>query len=297
MNTQTMDFVDQQTGEIIPVDAPIEYEWSPLVNELFAALAKAQAEIGNAEKDAVNPAFQTGGRRGAYATLASTRDAGRAALSANGIAVIQVPYNDGGNIGLATILGHSSGQWMKGKLSLKPMRFDAQGAGSVITYLRRYMLAAMTGVAPEDDDDGNAAVGRPQPDAPPPRQAAAQGRPAAASSGAAPAASPPKQATTPAPNTATQHPKYAEAVEFFKTMKQIVASAPHVLALDTTLEDHGFDASFVLPPLANSKAALLLEVAPEAGYKALREMVAKRRTKLQMQPLPATQDFSQETAP
>ena len=41
-----------------------------------------------------------------------------------------------------------------------PTRYDAQGVGSVITYLRRYALAAMAGVAP-DDDDGEAAVGRP----------------------------------------------------------------------------------------------------------------------------------------
>jgi hypothetical protein len=43
---------------------------------------------------------------------------------------------------------------------VQPTKYDAQGVGSVITYLRRYSLAAMAGVAP-DDDDGEAAVGRP----------------------------------------------------------------------------------------------------------------------------------------
>jgi len=63
-------------------------------------------------------------------------------------------------IALITTLAHSSGEFVKGRLELKPAKQDAQGVGSVITYGRRYALAAMVGVAPLDDDDGEAAVGR-----------------------------------------------------------------------------------------------------------------------------------------
>jgi hypothetical protein len=61
---------------------------------------------------------------------------------------------------VVTILGHASGAMISGRLVVAPMKFDAQGAGSTLTYLRRYALAAMVGVAPTDDD-GEASVGRP----------------------------------------------------------------------------------------------------------------------------------------
>jgi hypothetical protein len=84
----------------------------------------------------------------------------RPKFTKHGIAIIQVPTNGPeSNIGVTTRLAHSSGQWIEGSLYIAPLKFDAQGVGSVITYLRRYALLAMAGVAP-DDDDGEAAVGR-----------------------------------------------------------------------------------------------------------------------------------------
>ena len=125
------------------------------LNEISAALAKAQGEIRGAVKDASNPHF-----RSQYATLASVWEACRDALSKNGIAVVQSPTSDeAGNIAVETILTHSSGQWISGAVGCKPGKADAQGVGSVITYLRRYSLAAMVGVAPEDDD-AESGVGR-----------------------------------------------------------------------------------------------------------------------------------------
>jgi hypothetical protein len=139
----------------------MELETSPEIATLAEALAKAQASIEGASKDAQNPAF-----RSKYATLASVWEACRKALTDNKIAVVQAPFNgESGDIGVTTILIHASGQWMRARLAVKPVKFDAQGAGSVITYLRRYLLSAMVGVAPEDDD-GEAAVGRPGASAP-----------------------------------------------------------------------------------------------------------------------------------
>lgn len=146
------DMVMPETGELITANG---IEMSPTVGNIMGAIATAQGEIENASKDAKNPHFQS-----KYATLAAIYDACRTALSKNGVAVVQAPYNAGHDIGVATLLGHKSGEWLKSALCVKPIKFDAQGAGSVITYLRRYSLAAMVGVAPEDDD-GEAAVGRP----------------------------------------------------------------------------------------------------------------------------------------
>lgn len=133
---------------------------SDQINELAAALAKAQGQITGASKDASNPAFKQGARVAAYATLASVWDACRQALSSNGLSVTQTTR--GGETPLVTVittLWHSSGQWLRSELALRPVKADPQGIGSALTYARRYALAAMVGVAPEDDD-GEGAMGR-----------------------------------------------------------------------------------------------------------------------------------------
>ena len=125
---------------------------SEQIGELAAALAKAQAVMQGATKDATNPHFKS-----KYADLASIWDACRKPLSDNGLAVVQSPVDaEAGSVGLTTTLLHSSGQWISATVSAPLQQNTAQAVGSAITYLRRYALAAMVGVAP-DDDDGNAA--------------------------------------------------------------------------------------------------------------------------------------------
>lgn len=53
---------------------------------------------------------------------------------------------------IVTTLMHVSGEWIRGRLSLKPDDVTPQGFGSAITYGRRYALAAIVGISPEDDD-------------------------------------------------------------------------------------------------------------------------------------------------
>lgn len=129
---------------------------SEAINELATAMAAAQAIMKGAAKDAENPHF-----RSRYADLASVWDACRAALTANGLSVVQaprgVPAEGGWIVEVETILLHKSGQWMADTLTVPVGKPDAQGLGSAITYARRYSLAAFVGVAPEDDD-GNAAA-------------------------------------------------------------------------------------------------------------------------------------------
>ncbi|WP_188260827.1 ERF family protein [Azospirillum tabaci] len=128
---------------------------SDSIAAISAALAKAQGAIEGAKKDSENPHF-----RNKYADLSSVWEACRTQLAANGIAVVQAPGTDeNGAVTLTTTLAHSSGEWMRSVMACKPAKADAQALGSVITYLRRYSLAAMVGVAPEDDD-GEAASGR-----------------------------------------------------------------------------------------------------------------------------------------
>lgn len=122
------------------------------IGELAAALAAAQSEFTFAVTDA------TGGMKNKYATLQNVLEAIRQGLTANGIAVIQAPMPAQNGIMLRTTLAHKSGQWMASEISLPNDRMGGiQGMGSALTYARRYALAAMVGIA-QDDDDGATAM-------------------------------------------------------------------------------------------------------------------------------------------
>jgi hypothetical protein len=126
---------------------------SPTIGKLAEALAKAQAEMEGAVKDATNPHF-----RSKYADLASIRDACRP-LAKYGIAHLQPTRAEGPHVTVTTLLLHSSGEWIAEDLTLTAGQNTPQAVGSAITYGRRYGLAAMVGIAPEDDD-GEAAEPR-----------------------------------------------------------------------------------------------------------------------------------------
>ena len=126
------------------------------LNELFAALAKAQGDIEGAKKDSDNPHFKS-----KYADLASVWAAVRAPLAKNGLAVMQWPRTVGNGVEVETILAHASGQYMSDVFWVPCSKMDAHGLGSATTYARRFSLASILGVAPEDDDGNSASIGAP----------------------------------------------------------------------------------------------------------------------------------------
>lgn len=126
---------------------------SEQINELAAALAKAQGAMKDAAKDRENPHFKS-----SYATMASVMDSVRGPLSSAGLAIMQDPSTSDGDVVVVTLLAHSSGQWVESEIRARPTKMDPQGIGSAITYLRRYAVMAVCGIAPTDDDDGEAAV-------------------------------------------------------------------------------------------------------------------------------------------
>lgn len=125
---------------------------SEKVAELAKALAKAQSEMSGAIKASVNPHFKS-----RYADLSAVFDACRAALNKNEIAIVQRVENDPNGVAVSTTLLHSSGEWISDRCWLPVAQKTAQAYGSAITYGRRYGLAALAGVAAEEDDDGNEA--------------------------------------------------------------------------------------------------------------------------------------------
>lgn len=130
---------------------------SESLENIATALAVAQGKMKPAHMDSVNPFLKN-----KYASLNSIMDACRDVLAESGLAVLQMPTTpDGhpGTVGLTTRLIHISGEYVEDTFYL-PMNDEkgkstAQVAGSIITYLRRYALAAMLGIVADEDTDGN----------------------------------------------------------------------------------------------------------------------------------------------
>lgn len=120
-----------------------------LYNELFTALAKAQAEIKPAGLNAENPFFKS-----SYADFNEIIRVSRPALTKHGLCVLQQTevMNDGSTV-LKTILGHSSGQYIEATMKLNPTKTDVQALASYMTYVKRYCYAALVGVVTSSEDD------------------------------------------------------------------------------------------------------------------------------------------------
>jgi hypothetical protein len=141
--------------QVEPYMPPQPQMQSSDIGKLAEALAKAQAEMSAAKKDAKNPFFKSD-----YATLHSCLEAGNPSLNKNGLCVTQLPGADNGTVLVETILMHTSGQFIKSRLSVKPQKTDPQALGSCLTYLRRYSYSAIIGQGTADDDS-EAAMSRP----------------------------------------------------------------------------------------------------------------------------------------
>lgn len=139
------------------------------INELAAALSKAQGEILDATKGAENPYFKS-----KYADLAAVRSVIREPMAKHGLSLVQLPKTVDGGVEVETMLLHSSGQYIKSCLFMPAAKGDAHGIGSAITYARRYSIMSILSLATEDDD-GNAAVDSVKRQAPP--KSAAQTNP------------------------------------------------------------------------------------------------------------------------
>lgn len=124
---------------------------------LFAALAKAQSEMGSVFKDSTNPHF-----RSKYAGLPAVLNEIIPTLNRHDISFVQAPDFDAETscVILRTALRHKDGAEII-ETTAAPIgkKLDPQAFGSAVTYLRRYAAQSMLGISVEDDD-GNAASGR-----------------------------------------------------------------------------------------------------------------------------------------
>ena len=129
---------------------------SESITDLATALCLAQAEMGGAIKDSTNPFFNS-----SYADLTSVIKVIKEPFAKWGLSFVQLPVTSaGGNgVGVSTMLMHKSGQWLQGEYLLPMDKLTPQGAGSAITYARRYALQSLVGIPSVDDDSELAMFG------------------------------------------------------------------------------------------------------------------------------------------
>jgi len=125
------------------------------LNELFAALAKASAEMPIVLKNKIANFLTKSGVRITYkyADLTDVIEVCRPYIAKFGLSVLQLPQCRGTDSVLITTLAHSSGQFISSELFLE-RNINPQTFGSYLTYMRRYGYCAILSISSEEDDDG-----------------------------------------------------------------------------------------------------------------------------------------------
>lgn len=127
------------------------------IDKISSALSKAQGEIDNVIKD---KSANQGKYK--YADLAACLSAIKEPFSKNGLAVSQLVSIQDNKQVLITLLMHDSGQWIKSIFRIESVVVKTKDGGLVnnplqelgagLTYVRRYALSAIVGLAQEDND-------------------------------------------------------------------------------------------------------------------------------------------------
>jgi hypothetical protein len=128
-------------------------------NNLYAALARAQATYSSAQKNGYNPHFKSN-----FPTFEDLVSASRESLAREGLSVTQfLDSSDDDKDYLVTLLMHSSGESIKSRMRIYVKdSADIQKFGSAMTYLKRYVYASICGISTSEyDGDGNDAAVEP----------------------------------------------------------------------------------------------------------------------------------------
>jgi len=117
------------------------------------AMARAQGQLRHAHANRTNTHLKS-----SYADIAAVYDACRSACSDAGIAIVQTPWGDPDRGLIVTTRISHKGEWVEGDF---PVRLEShkglnnkQIVGVAITYVRRYALTSMLGIATGEDLDG-----------------------------------------------------------------------------------------------------------------------------------------------
>src|SRR5699024_9677679 len=133
--------------------------------KIAPALTKAWAELSNPKH---NKTVKVKTKKGDtytfdYTDLNGIFDEAKSVFKKNGISILQNAHTEIENnqliISVETMLLHSSGEWFKSNKLKMLANQSIQDMGGQITYMKRYSLSAMLGIATEEDDDANGASG------------------------------------------------------------------------------------------------------------------------------------------
>lgn len=115
---------------------------------LQKALVNAIAETTDVHADSNNPFHKS-----KYASLNAHLALVKPIFAKHGLAIVQFPCGHENAVGINTVIIHKDGGRMEEESIIPcPQGIDGQKAGSIFSYLRRYALAAVAGIATEDDD-------------------------------------------------------------------------------------------------------------------------------------------------
>lgn len=125
---------------------------SESIAEISKALSEFHKEVKQPHRSAENPFFNS-----KYVPLEHVVDAITECAPKHGLSFVQWPVNDeNGRVGVATMLMHTSGEYIEfDPVFMNAEKSTPQGAGSLITYLKRYSLSAVFGITSDIDDDAN----------------------------------------------------------------------------------------------------------------------------------------------
>lgn len=138
--------VNKQTG-----NTDVQFYSSDNTTELYKALAGFHKHFTTVEKDAENPFHES-----SYASLSQILNVIRPILNDQGLVLVQLPINgmEKHSICIKTRLIHvETGQFLESNsISLIPPKLEAQGYGSLMTYLKRYQITSLLGLSFSEDD-------------------------------------------------------------------------------------------------------------------------------------------------
>lgn len=133
--------------------------------KIAPALTKAWAELENPKHNtSVTVKIKSGGSyKFDYTDLGGIFDEAKKVFKDNQLTIIQNAHtimSEGKKlISVETMILHSSGEYVKSEPLSMEASNSIQDMGGQVTYMKRYSLSAMLGIATEKDDDANGASG------------------------------------------------------------------------------------------------------------------------------------------
>ena len=124
---------------------------SEQINEIAQALCNFQTED-------IDPVKNKVAHNCKYADLPQILVKTRPILQKHGLSVSQIADAAHEKVVVETVLMHTSGQWISGRLEMDCLEggrgmSKPQAAGAVVTYARRYGYCSILGIAADDDTD------------------------------------------------------------------------------------------------------------------------------------------------